>query len=325
MRRREFITLIGGAAFSPYVARTEQANLIKRVGVLIAFEEDFQARSRVLLEGLAQLGWTEGRNLRVDYRSVGSSDPDVVRPHAESLVRAVPDVIFATPATAVHVLQKLTQMIPIVFVQSGDPVHAGSVQSLPRPGGNITGFVTFEPSMNTKYLQLLREIAPQLTRVAVVQTQASSWRGDFRVIEAPARSFGITAISILVRNDAADMERAIGTFAREPNGGLILPPDASTTRHRELIVALAAKHHLAAIYTDRRFIDAAGLMSYGAAPLDYRQVAAYVDRLLKGEKPADLPVQAPTKYELVINLKTAKALGLEVPPTLVAIADEVIE
>jgi putative ABC transport system substrate-binding protein len=327
MRRRDFITLLAGTAAAwPLAAGAQQPDRIKRVGILRgAFEgERVQASNKALLEGLAQLGWTEGRNLRIDYRSAGSNDPDVIRPHAEALVRAAPDVIYANPATAVQALQPLTRTIPIVFVQSADPVQSGAVQSLARPGGNITGFVVWETGINTKFLQLLKEMAPQVTRVAVLQTKATAFRGDFAVIEAAARSIGMTAVATFVRNDAADVERAIATFGREPNGGLILPTDNVTTGHRALIVALAAKYRLPAIYPGRDFVDAGGLMSYDTGPLDWRQVAGYVDRILKGEKPGEMPVQTPTKFVFVINLKTATALGLTIPPSLFALADEVI-
>jgi putative ABC transport system substrate-binding protein len=327
MRRRDFITLLAGTAAAwPLAAGAQQPDRIKRVGILRgAFEgERVQASNKALLEGLAQLGWTEGRNLRIDYRSAGSNDPDVIRPHAEALVRAAPDVIYANPATAVQALQPLTRTIPIVFVQSADPVQSGVVQSLARPGGNITGFVVWETGINTKFLQLLKEMAPQVTRVAVLQTKATAFRGDFAVIEAAARSIGMTAVATFVRNDAADVERAIATFGREPNGGLILPTDNVTTGHRALIVALAAKYRLPAIYPGRDFVDAGGLMSYDTGPLDWRQVAGYVDRILKGEKPGEMPVQTPTKFVFVINLKTATALGLTIPPSLFALADEVI-
>jgi putative ABC transport system substrate-binding protein len=326
MRRRHFIALFAGTAAAwPLAAGAQQPDRVRRVGILNALvEAEAEAQNRGLLEGLAQLGWTEGRNLRIDYRSVGSNDPDVIRPHAEGLVRAAPDVIFANAATGVQVLQKLTRTIPIVFDQNGDPVQAGSVQSLARPGGNLTGFVTSEPSINTKYLQLLKEMAPQMTRVAVLQTQASSWRGDFEVIKAVAGSFAVAPVATLIRDDAVDIERAIVAFAREPNGGLILPPDAVTGKNRVLIVALAAKHRLPAVYSNRRFVEAGGLMYYAAAPLDFRQVAGYVDRILKGEKPGEMPVQTPTKFTFVINLRTATALGLTIPPALFALADEVM-
>jgi putative tryptophan/tyrosine transport system substrate-binding protein len=328
MRRREFIAGLGGTAAAwPFAVRAQQPDRIRRVGFLIggASEADAQVRIKEFVGELAQLGWTEGRNLRIDYRILGSNDPDAIRPQAEALVRAAPDVISAFGATAVQALQRLTSTIPIVFFQNGDPVQGGSVQSLAHPGGNITGFVGFEPSINTKYLQLLKDMAPQVTRVSVLQTQASSWRGDFAVIEVVARSFAVAPVRTLVRDDPADIERAIVAFAREPHGGLILPPDGVTSQHRGLIVALAAKHRLPAVYFSRPFVDAGGLMSYAAARVDDRQVAAYVDRILRGAKPADLPVQQPTKFELVINLKTAKALGLTIPETLSATADEVIQ
>jgi putative ABC transport system substrate-binding protein len=288
----------------------------------------FQVSDKQLVDGLAQLGWREASNLRVDDRLAGSNDPAIIRPHAESLVRAAPDVIYASPATVVQVLQRLTSTIPIVFVQNGDPVQAGIVQSLARPGGNITGFMAFEPSINTKYLQLLKDIAPQMARVAVLQTEASrTARGgsDFAVIERAARSLAITAASLLVRDDPDDIARAIVDFGQEPNGGLILPPDATTIRHRGLIAPLAIKHGLPSVGNSRLFVEAGGLMYYAAAPVDYRRVAAYVDRILRGSNPSELPVEAPTTFKLVVNLKTAKALGLAVPLTLLATADEVIE
>ncbi len=329
MRRREFIVLLGGAAAWPLAAQAQQPDRVKRLGILIGgTEADYAATNRQLLDGLAQLGWTETRNLRIDYRLAGSNDPAVIRPHAEALVRAAPDVIYASPATAVQVLQGLTSTIPIVFVQNGDPVQAGTVKSVARPGGNITGFLQFEPSINTKYLQLLKDIAPQLTRVAVLQTEASrSARGgsDFAAVESASKSLAITPVALVVRDDPADIEGALAAFAREANGGLIVPPDNALTRRRASIVALAAQHRLPAIYSQRMYVDAGGLMCYAAAPLDNRRVAAYLDRIFKGERPADLPVQAPTEFDLVISLKAAKALGLTVPGGLLAIANEVIE
>jgi putative ABC transport system substrate-binding protein len=232
VKRRDFITLLGGAAAWPLAARAQQAERFKRLGILrgTITEAEVQQSNAAFLRELAQLGWAEDRSLRIDYRLAGSNDPDVIRPHAEALVRAAPDVIFANPATAVQVLQRLTRTIPIVFSQSGDPVQAGSVQSLTRPGGNITGFVTFEPSINTKYLQLLKDIAPNLTRVAVVQSRGSSWRGDFAVVDSVARSFAVTPTAIVIRDDTAEIEQAIAVFAREPNGGLILH---SPLRHEQ--------------------------------------------------------------------------------------------
>jgi len=323
VKRREVIAGLGSAAAWPLTARTQQPGRIKRLGVLRGGSE-LDPANKALLDGLAQFGWTEGQNLRIDYRLVGTNDPDAIRSHAEALVSAAPDVIYATPATAVQVLQRVTRTIPIVFIQTGDPVQAGIVQSLVRPDGNLTGFVTFEPSINSKYLQFLKDMAPQVTRVGVLQSRATTFRGDFAVIEAIARSFAVVPTA-LVRDDIADIERAIVDFAREPNGGLILPPDNTTTRHRAMIVALVVKHRLPAVHSSRRWVDAGGLFSYAAAPTDYRQIASYVDRILRGAKPGDLPVQLPAKYETVINLKTAKALGLIIPETLLATADEVIQ
>jgi putative ABC transport system substrate-binding protein len=330
MRRREFITLLGGAAAWPLAARGQQGERVKRLGILLGGPNvgDFQVSDKQLVEGLAQLGWTEGRNLRVDDRLTGSNDPAIIRPHAESLVRAAPDVIYAAPATAVQVLQRLTSTIPIVFVQNGDPVQAGTVQSLARPGGNITGFVSFEPSMNTKHLQLLKDIAPQMTRVAVLQTEASRTAregSDFAEIERVARSLAITPASLLVRDDPDDIARAIVGFGQDPNGGLILPPDGVTLRHRGVIAPLAIKYRLPSVGTNRLFVEAGGLMYYHAAPLDYHRLAAYIDRVLRGTNPGELPVQTPTAFNLVINLRTATALGLTIPSSLFALADEVIE
>ena len=331
MRRRDFITLLGGAAATwPLAARAQEGAAVKRLGVLLGSnDEQFrQVRNEELVGGLAALGWMEGRNLRVDFRFAGSSDPAVIRPHAEALIRAAPDVIYANPATAVQVLQPLTNTIAIVFSQGGDPVQAGTVRSLARPGGNITGFVTFDASINTKYLQLLKDIAPRMTRVAVLQTEATRsalGRNDFAAVEQASQPLAIKAGALIVLDDAADIERAIAGFAQEPDGGLILPPDNALTKYRTLIIALAAKHRLPAIYANREYVDAGGLMYYNAAPLDYHRVAAYVDRILRGEKPGDLPVLLPTKYEMAVNLRTAKALGLTVPQTLLVAADEVIE
>jgi putative ABC transport system substrate-binding protein len=323
LHRRSLLALLGtSAAAWPLAAGAQQA---KRLGILRGGVEFERNATQVLLDGLAQLGWIEGKNLRVDYRQAGANDANTIRPHAEALVRAAPDAIFVSAGTAVQVLQRVTQTIPVVFLQSGDPVQDGTVKSLARPGGNLTGFVVFESTINTKYLQLLKDIAPQVKGVAVVQSQATTRRGDFAVIDAVAQSFGVTVQSKLVRNDAMDIERAIEAFAREPNGGLILPPDNTTTRNRELIVALAAKHQLPAVYSDRVWVDAGGMLSYAAAPTDYRQVASYIDRILRGARPADLPVQTPAKFELVIKLKAATDLGLKIPPSLFALADEVIE
>jgi putative ABC transport system substrate-binding protein len=330
MRRRDFITLLGGAAAAwPLAARAQEGAAVKRLGVLAGgTEARYGAQNTQLVQALAQLGWTEGRNLRIDFRIVGSNDPDLIRPHAEALIRAGPDLIYATPAGAVQVLQKLTGTIPIVFVQNGDPVKAGTVQSLARPGGNITGFVGFEPSINARYLQLLKDIAPQVTRVGVLQSEATQRAragSDFATVEQASRSLGITPVALVVRDDEADIERAIAGFAKEPNGGLILPPDNATETMRVLIVALAMKYRLPTIGQLRTFTEAGGLMNYASALVDMRRVGSYLDRILHGAKPADLPVETSTKFSLVINLKTATALGLTIPPSLFALADEVIE
>jgi len=330
MKRRDFITLLGGAVASwPLAVRAQEGAAVKRLGVLGGgTEAQFGAQNTQLVQALAQLGWTEGRNLRIDFRIVGSNDPDLIRPHAEALIRAGPDLIYANPATAVQVLQKLTGTIPIVFVQSGDPIQAGTVQSLARPGGNITGFLGFEPSINARYLQLLKDIAPHMTRVGVLQTEATHRaRGgsDFATVEQASRSLGIIPVALLVRDDEADIERAIAGFAKEANGGLVLPPDFATNKHRVLIVALAMKYRLPTIGQFPTFTEAGGLMNYAGAPVDMHRVASYLDRILRGAKPADLPVETTNKFSLVINLKTATALGLTIPPSLFALADEVIE
>jgi putative ABC transport system substrate-binding protein len=330
MRRREFVTLLGGAVAAwPHWARGQQREGVKRLGILLggAGQSEQTVSDKQLIEGLAQLGWTEGRNLRVDDRLAGSNDPAIIRPHAESLVRAAPDVIYASPATAVQALQRLTSTIAIVFYQNSDPVQAGTVQSLARPGGNFTGFIGFEPSMNTKHLQLLKDIAPGMVRVAVLQTEATrTARGgsDFAEVERAARSLAITPVSLLVRDDPDDITHAIVSFGQEPNGGLLLPPDAVTLRLRGLIAPLAIKYRLPSVSTSRLFVEAGGLMHYTAAPADFRRVAAYVDRILRGANPSELPVETPDKFNFVINLKTAKALGLTVPISILLRADEVI-
>jgi putative ABC transport system substrate-binding protein len=327
MKRRQFLALLGSAAAWPLVARA-QSESVKRLGILLGGAGLLDREDKQLVEGLAQFGWTEGKNLRVDDRVVGSNDQAIIRPHAESLVRAAPDVIYVRPATAVQVLQRLTSTIPMVFYQSADPVEAGTVQSLARPGGNITGFLAFEPSMNSKLLQLLKDIAPQLTRVAVVQTEATQTaRGgsDFAVIDRAAQALGITAVSLIVREDPDDITRAIVGFGQQPSGGLILPPDGATARQSGLISQLAIKYRLPSVGSLRMFVEAGGLMYYAAALTDFHRVAAYVDRILRGAKAGELPVVTPDKFNLVINLKTATALGLPIPPTLFALADEVIE
>jgi putative ABC transport system substrate-binding protein len=325
MLRRQFLGVLGGAAVAwPLVAHAQQ---MRRIGVLLAFpESDLERQPRVAAfqKGLQELGWTDGRNVRIDYRwAVG--DADRVR-YAAELVALAPDVIMATTGATVGALQQASHTVPIVFVTVIDPVGGGWVASLARPGGNATGFAAFEFSMGGKWLELLKEIAPRVTRVAVIRDPSvPAGSGLFAAIQTVAPSFGVELISVGVR-DASEIERGIAAFAREANGGLIVPVPSSVTLHRELLITLAARHRLPAIYSARFFVTSGGLISYAPDPIDpYRRAASYVDRILKGEKPADLPVQAPTKYELIINLKTAKALGLEIPPTVLARADEVIE
>jgi putative ABC transport system substrate-binding protein len=327
MKRREFITLLGGAAVWPITARAQQAGQPKRVGVLRGGPDaDFQPRYALFRDALAQLGWMEPRNLRIEYRSVGNK-LDLTETYAKELVSLAPDVIFADPGPAAEALQRLTRSIPIVFNTATDPVEAGYVQSYAHPGGNMTGFTVFEASLNSKWLQLVKDVAPKVTRVAVLRTGTPARaRRDLATIEAAARSFGVTPVDALARDDAADISAVIDAFAREPNGGLIVPPSNIFLEHRELIVTLANRHRLPSIYNDRVFVDAGGLMSYGADRLEnYRRAAGYVDRILRGAKPGDLPVQAPTKYELVVNLKTAKSLGLTISHEFLLIVDEAIE
>jgi putative ABC transport system substrate-binding protein len=330
MRRREFITLIGGAAAATWsaVARAQQGERMRRIGVLMplaAGDPQSPVRIAAFLQGLRELGWADGRNVQIDYRW-GGGDAEGVRKHAAELVALVPDVIVAWGASTVGPLQRATRTVPIVFTSFADPVSAGIVDSLARPGGNATGFMLFEYGMAGKWLELLKEIAPRVTRAAVLRDpDISVLSGLLGAIQAVAPSFGMEVHPLGVR-DAPEIERAVTAFARGPNGGLIVLGGPLAQLHRELIITLAARHRLPAVYFDRYFVDTGGLISYGADQLDqFRRAAAYVDRILKGEKPADLPVQAPTKYELVINLKTAKALGLDVPPSLLARADELIE
>jgi ABC-type uncharacterized transport system substrate-binding protein len=326
MRRREFIKLVGGAAAWPAVVRAQQLRP-RRVAVLMGFSESdvpWQDRLAAFRAALAQLGWTQNRNLQIDVRwAVG--DRERQRAYAAELIRLAPDVIFASPASAVRVMHQQTRAIPIVAVQSGDLARAGLVQSHARPGGNVTGFMLFETTINTKYLQLIKEVAPNLNRVAVMQTPSSAWRGDFRTIEKTAPSLKVKPVQILVR-DTADVTREIAAFAGEPNGGLIFPPDASSTRHRELLVKLAIQYRLPTVFAAREFVISGGLIYYGSDHSDiFKRAAGYVHRILRGEKPAGLAVQSPTKYELVINLKTAKLLGLHVPLSLLVTANDVIE
>jgi putative ABC transport system substrate-binding protein len=326
--RRQFISALGGAAATwPLAARAEQGERMRCIGVLLPAAADdpvFQARFEAFLQVLQQSGWTIGHNVRIDTRWA-TANPADIRRHAAELAALAPDVILASGSTVVPLLQA-TRSVPIVFVGVIDPVGAGFVESLARPGNNATGFLLFEYGLSGKWLELLKEIAPGVTRVAVLRDPAiTSGTGQFGVIQAVAPSLRAEVSPINVR-DADNIERAIVAFARSPNGGLIVTGSGLATLHRDLFVTLAARHRLPAVYSNRVFVAAGGLISYGPDYIDqYRRAAAYVDRIIKGEKPADLPVQAPTKYELVINLKTAKALGIEVPPTLLARADEVIE
>ena len=329
MRRREFIALLGGAAAVwPLAARALQGERMRRIGALMAQAEDDPDRGirvAAFAQGLQQLGWTIGGNVRIDYRW---STGDVERSrYAAELVALKPDVLFATSGATVGALQQATRTVPIVFVTVIDPVGGGWVASLARPGGNATGFGASEFSLSGKWLELLKEIAPRVTRVAVIRDPSvPAGSGGFAAIQTVAPSFGIELTPVGVR-DADEIERGITAFARSPNGGLIMVgPPSSVTLHRDLIIRLAAQHRLPAVYGTRFYVANGGLIAYAADPVDqFRRAAGYIDRILKGEKPADLPVQAPTKYELVVNLKTAKAIGLEVPATVLARADEVID
>jgi putative ABC transport system substrate-binding protein len=329
MRRREFISLLGGAAAAwPLPARAQQPEHMRRVGVLMNTAADdtvFQTRVGAFLQGLALLGWSIGRNVRIEIRWSGGKADDARR-YAAELVALSPDVILAHGVSSVRPLLQATRSMPIVFPVASDPVGAGLVDSLARPGGNATGFMSFEYTLSGKWLELLKEVAPGVTRVAVLQDPTQGGGASaFAVIQAVAPSLGVEVTPVNLR-DAPEIERAVANFARTSNGGLIVTGSALSNVHHKLIITLAARHKLPAIYFERSFVAGGGLISYGSDYIDqYRQAAGYVDRILKGEKPADLPVQAPTKYELTINLKTAKALGLEVPPTLLARADEVIE
>ena len=329
IRRREFITLLGGAAVAWPLAARAQADRVRRVGVLVsgttANDPEIPDRIAAFLQGMQQLGWTDGRNIRIDIRE-GGGNPDTIRKYAAELAALAPDVILSTGGATMSAMLQATRTVPIVFVIVPDPVGSGFVDSLARPGGNATGFMQFEYSLTGKWLELLKQIAPNVTRVAVLRDPAIvSGIGQFAVIQSVAPSIGVDVNAINLR-DAGEIERGVTAFARSANGGLILTSSALSARHRELIIALAARYKLPAVYSRRYFVTSGGLISYGVDFLDqYRLAAGYVDRILKGEKPADLPVQTPTKYELVINHKTAKALGLEVPPSLLARADEVIE
>jgi putative tryptophan/tyrosine transport system substrate-binding protein len=327
VKRREFLTMLGGAAAWPLAARAQQSDRMRHIGVLMNAAENPEQQSNIeaFLQVLQQLGWSEGRNVRIETRWAGGQAVDIRR-QAADLAALAPDVIFATGTAAMEPLLQATRTVPIVFVNVADPVGAGFIDSLSQPGGNATGFMQFEYGLSGKWLELLKQIAPSVTRAAVLRDPAiTSGIGQFAVMQSVAPSVGVEVRAINVR-DAEEIERSVAAFARSSKGGLIVTASALSLSHRELIVALAARHKLPAVYYRRYFVTSGGLISYGYDIVDhFRRAAGYVDRILKGQRPADLPVQAPTKYELVINLKTAKALGLEVPSTLLARADEVIE
>jgi putative ABC transport system substrate-binding protein len=328
IRRRDFLPLLGSAAAWPIAARGQQNGRMRRIGIFVggaAGDADQQLRIAAFMQGLHELGWTVGRNARIDYRW-GEGDGDRIRGYAAELVGLAPDVILASGGTTVGPLQRLTRTIPIVFVNVTDPVSGGFVASLARPGGNATGFMGLEYSISAKWLELLKEIAPRVRRVAVVRDLTlASGSGQLGAIQAVASSFGVELTPVGVQN-AEEIERALTAFAGGSDGGIIVTSSALAQVHRELIIALAVRHRLPAVYSARAFVVNGGLIGYAPDQIDpLWRAAGYVDRILKGEKPADLPVQAPTKYELVINLKTAKALGLDVPAAVLARADEVIE
>ena len=329
MNRRAVITLLGGATAAwPMAARAQQRERMRRIGVLLnlaADDPEAQARLAAFHQGLQELGWTVGRNVRIDYRW-GAGDTDRLRRDATELVALAPDVILASAGLTVRALQQATRNVPIVFAQVIDAVGAGFVASLARPGGNTTGFTLFEYGISGKWLELLKQIAPGVTRAAVLRDPTNpTVIGQFGAIQSVAPSLGMELSPVGVR-DPDEIERAITAFARGANDGMVVLSSGLTIIHRHLIIRLSARYRLPTVYPYRFFVTEGGLISYGPDLIEqYRRAAGYVDRILKGEKPADLPVQAPTKYELVINLKTAKALGLEIPPTLLARADEVIE
>jgi putative ABC transport system substrate-binding protein len=326
IRRREFIVTLGGAAAWSLAARAQQPARMRRIGVLMNLASDDteeQARLAAFHQGLQELGWTVGRNVQIDYRW-GAGDAGRFHRYAEELLALAPDVILASATPSVQALQQATHSVPIVFAQVSDPVGMGLVASLARPGGNITGFTPMEFGFGAKWLELLKEIAPRVTRVAVLR-DLTIGPAQLSAIQAVAPSFGVELSAVGVR-DAGEIERAVGAFARSSNAGMVVTASTAAAVHRDLITMLATRHRLPAVYAFRYYVTGGGLISYGANTIDiYRRAASYVDRILKGEKPADLPVQAPNNYELVINLKTAKALGLDVPATLLARADEVIE
>jgi putative ABC transport system substrate-binding protein len=328
VKRRAFIVGLGGAAAWPFAARAQQPERMRRLGVLMAAAADdpeYQARVAAFLQSLQQLGWADSRNMRVDTR--WATDPSDLRRHAAELVALAPDVIVAaTGTTTIAPLLQATRTVPIVFVLAIDPVGAGFITSLSRPGGNATGFTMFEYGMSVKWLELLKEISPRVSRAAVLRDPTiASGIGQFGALQAAAPALGVELSPVDV-HDEREIERAVTAFARSPNGGLIVTAAPLATGHRNLIIALAARHRLPAVYASRVFVTDGGLSYYGPDLIDqYRRAAGYVDRILKGMNPADLPVQAPNNYELAINLKTAQALGLTVPPALLARANEVIE
>jgi putative ABC transport system substrate-binding protein len=326
MKRREFVTLLGGAAALPLAARAQQGEPARRIGVLIPLAPDdpeFEARRPVFEQSLRQLGWTVGANLSIEYGLPGG-DVESIRRHAAELVALAPDVIVTTGALAAAPVLQATRTIPIVMVNVPDPVGAGWVQSLARPGGNATGFTSFEYGLGGKWIELLKQIGPGIARVAVLRTTTVAGIGQFAAVQSGAHSLGVELTPVGVRDDD-EIERGVAAFARAGSGGLIVTAAGTATR-RNLIIALASRFRLPAIYPYRYYAADGGLMTYGPGPLDlFRRAAGYVDRILRGEKPGDLPVQAPTKYDLVINLNTAKTLGLTVPDSLLALADEVIE
>ena len=328
MRRREFLVVLGGVAAWPFAARAQQHERVRRIALLLPAsptDAQFQARVGAFLQGLQQAGWAIGRNVQLEYRWAENNPADI-RKHAAELVALAPDVILADGAGSVGAVLQVTRTIPIVFPVAGDPVGAGFVETLARPGGNATGFMNFEYSMSAKWLDLLKQIAPDVTRVAVLRDPAlPTGIGQFGVIQAAAASFRVDVVPVNVFA-VSDIERGVASLAQRPNGGLIMTANPTAIAHRSHIIELAQRHKLPAVYFEPVFARDGGLISYGPDIVDqYRRAAGYVDRILKGEKPADLPVQAPTKYQLVINLKTARALGLEIPATLLATADEVIE